>query len=74
MALGQKAIEWRSVNSGSYHLFIGSKSICQRAYSNGKYDCTEAPEKLKKDEICGHCKKFIPELRNRLESVTFFIK
>jgi len=70
--MGPKSIEWRSVNNGAWHLFIGSKSICNRAYSNGTYECADAPPK--KTNICGHCTKAIPSLRNRLAEVTKDIK
>lgn len=66
--MGPKSIEWRSVNAGAWHLFIGSKSICNRAYSNGKYDCADLPPKEK--NVCGHCKKQIPILRNRIVEIT----
>jgi len=69
--MGPKSIEWRSVNSGAWHLFIGSKSICSRAYSNGKYECADLPPK---DDICGHCKKAIPILIGRMAEVTKGIK
>ena len=66
--MGPKSIEWRSVNAGAWHLFIGSKSICNRAYSNGKYECMEEPPV--KEEMCGHCKRAIPAVCQRLIKVS----
>lgn len=70
--MGPKSIEWRSVNGGAWHLFFGSKSICNRAYSNGQYECADVPPK--KTDVCGHCKKAIPALKKRLAEVTEKIK
>jgi len=70
--MGPRSIEWRSVNSGAWHLFFGSKSICNRAYSNGKFEAADSPPT--KTTVCGHCKKIIPVLRKRLADVTVSIK
>ena len=69
--MGPKSIEWRSVDGGTWHLFIGSKSMCSRAYSNGKYECLEEVPSEKVDgKVCGHCKKAIPIICKRLIKVS----
>ena len=65
--MGPRSIEWRSVNAGAWHLFIGNKSICNRAYSNGTFECGDSPHKK---DTCGHCKNAIPSLIKRLGEVT----
>lgn len=68
--MGTQAIEWRSIKSGAWHLFIGSKSICNRAYSNGSYDYSDSPPK---DKLCGHCKKTGVTIVSRLNKITLDI-
>lgn len=66
--MGPKAIEWRSVNKGAWHLFIRNKSICNRSYSNGKYECNKhAPDGV---NVCKFCKKLLPDLKKRINEVT----
>lgn len=71
--MGPRSIEWRSVNEGAtWHLFIGSKSICKRVYSNGKFDYVEVapPHDVNK---CKFCVGSATKVKERIIEVTAFI-
>ena len=71
--MGPKAIQWRSVKKSAWHLFIGQKSICNRGYSNGEFDASDTVPP-KDSNICRFCVRIIPVFRDRITSITEFVK
>lgn len=65
----KKFIEWREIDGTTWHLFIGNKSICSRAVSNGKFHFaqTKPPENAK---LCKFCTKNMIILRDRVDQLT----
>lgn len=66
--MGPNTIEWRSINNGAWHIFIGKKSICNRAYSNGEFEFTDSPKKS--DDKCKFCIKLAGLLKERIQTIT----
>lgn len=65
----KRMIEWRQIkDSPNWHFFIGPKSVCGKATSNGEFNFadTKPPNDAK---VCKLCKKETESIKVRFNAV-----